>query len=58
MSYVIKRLDQGGGYVTPPGSQRSYTQKLQDARKYATREDAERECCANEKVSKLEDELR
>lgn len=41
--YVLVRED--GKFVTPPGSHRSYTGKLQEARVFATREAAERERC-------------
>jgi hypothetical protein len=47
MPYVIKN---GHRYVTPPGSYRSYTPYLQNARKFDTREQAEREACGNESV--------
>lgn len=43
--YVIKRLDQGGGYVTPPGSRGSYTRNLAEARTFYTRDAAQAECC-------------
>jgi len=49
--YVIKRLDQGGGYVTPPDSDRSYTQNPLKARRFHTYEEAKRDCCeGNERV--------
>lgn len=47
--YVIINNDTGK-YTTPPGSERSYTDKLQDARTFATRDAAERECCGNERI--------
>ena len=54
--YVIKRTDQSGGWVMPPGSHESYTSKLQHARKFPTRESAERERCpGNETIQRLED---
>lgn len=47
--FVIIRSD--GAYVAPPGRPSSYTNKLQNARVFATREAAERECCpGNERV--------
>lgn len=47
--FVIIRTD--GKYVSQPGSQHSYTDKLQNARVWASRESAERECCVeNERV--------
>jgi hypothetical protein len=57
--YVLQRTNQGGGYVARPGSLRSYTRKLQHARTFATREQAERERCPeNERVVTVEDAMR
>ncbi len=54
MVYVIQRTD--GKYVAPPGREHSYTSKLQHARKFASREAAERDLCIeNERVVSLED---
>ncbi len=50
MSYVIKRTDQGGGWVTPAGSAASYTHRLQDARTFSTKEAAEHERCPENEV--------
>lgn len=41
--YVIRHED--GRYVAAPGSKHSYVRALQDARQFATREQAERERC-------------
>jgi hypothetical protein len=43
MIYVIVRDD--GKFVTPAGSEKSYSDKLQDAQGYASREAADRDCC-------------
>lgn len=52
--YVIKRLDQGGGYVTKPGSQKSYTKgSIHLIQVYSTRESALRNACGNEIVIPL-----
>lgn len=48
MAYLIKRTDQGGGYVAPQGSAKSYTRSRQAARQYTTREAAEADRCGNE----------
>jgi hypothetical protein len=37
-------------YVAPAGQERSFTGDFRKARKFATREAAERECCGDEKV--------
>jgi hypothetical protein len=52
MAYVIKRTDQGGGYVVAlAGSHKAYTHNLQKARFFATRDKAElRKCPKNEIV--------
>ena len=56
--FVIKRTDQGGGYVARDGSAGSYTGFLQNARTFATKEQADRNHCPeNEIVVPLEDEL-
>jgi len=58
MAYVIKRTDQGGGYVALPGSRKSYTQYLQYARVFSTREEAEKnKCPGNEVVLCVEDAM-
>jgi hypothetical protein len=52
--YVIKRLDQGGGFVAPTGSPSSYV-RLQDARIYPTRAAADADRCPeNEIVLRLD----
>jgi len=57
--FVIKRTDQGRGYVTPAGSRNSYTRYLQAARVFDTREAAERERCPdNEVVVPVREEMR
>lgn len=57
--YVLVRTDQGGGFVTKPGSRGSYTNKLQEARVYETREQASKDACPeNERVVAVADLLR
>lgn len=52
--YIIRRIDQGGGYVAKPGSRRSYCQDLAQARKYETFAGAEADLCPeNEVILKL-----
>jgi hypothetical protein len=54
--FIIQRTDQGGGYVARPGSLKSYTHEPLKARRFATREEAERERCpGNERVLSLLD---
>ena len=48
--YVIKRLDQGGGYVTRPGSEQSYSHRLERAQAYTTREAADRNRCPGNEI--------
>jgi len=48
--YVIKRTDQGGGYVTPPGSAKSYTRDATYARTYPTRDAAEADRCKGNEI--------
>jgi hypothetical protein len=52
VQYVTK-ADDGqykGWYVARPGSAKSYTRLLQDARIYDSREAANRDACGNEHV--------
>lgn len=49
--YVIERVDQGGGFVTPPGSMHSYTKNLLKARRFQTFACADgARCVGNERV--------
>lgn len=50
--YVIKRIEDGK-FVAKVGSKSSYTNALQNARKFATREAAEADCCGNERAVSL-----
>ncbi len=47
MPYIIKRLDQGGSYVAPPGSAKSYTKDPLKAHQYPTYEAAEADLCVD-----------
>jgi hypothetical protein len=61
MPYVIRRTDQGGGWVADPqrNGGASYTRALQRARTYPTREQAERDRCpGNEVVESVEEAFR
>lgn len=51
--WIIRRTDQGGGYLAPPGSERSYTSNRYLARRFPNREAAAAECCGNETPVKL-----
>lgn len=48
--YVLKRIDQGGGYVARPGSKSSYTRSIEHAQKFSTREQAENNRCKGNEV--------
>ena len=48
--YAIKRTDQGGGYVAPAGSHKSYTKNVRNAQLFTNREDAERNRCPGNEV--------
>jgi hypothetical protein len=50
MSYVIKRTDQGGGFVSKPGGAKSYTKDMRQMRKYPTREAAETDRCQDNEI--------
>lgn len=52
--YVLIRTD--GKYVARPGSEHSYTSRLEDAKLFPTRAAAEAErCVENERVARLDD---
>lgn len=52
--YVIVRAD--GAFVSRPGSRRSYTDKLQDAQVFPTKESAQANCCPeNEQAKSIEE---
>lgn len=55
--YVIERTDQGGGWVSAPGSEHSYTHDLRKARVYRKLKEAMNDRCDNEVVRNLEDLL-
>jgi putative intracellular protease/amidase len=47
--YVLRR-NEDGKYVAPSGSKNSYTSKLENARRYPSKEVAEADACGNETV--------
>ena len=56
--FIIKRTDQGGGYVAKPGGHSSYTHKLELARVFSTHEEARLERCpANEIVLSIHEAM-
>lgn len=57
MLYILQRTDQGGGYVALPGSRASYTHRLEEARTWNTREEANRERCPGNEVVRSVTEL-
>ena len=50
MKYLLRRTDQGGGYVDEPGSLKAYTRSKEKARRFDTREAAERDRCKENEV--------
>lgn len=50
MLYLIRRTDQGGGFVAKPGSKNSYTKDIGQARKFKTREKADKDLCVDNEV--------
>lgn len=52
--FVIVRSD--GAYVAPPGQDKSYTTRLEDAWTFTDREKAQKQCCVeNETVRDVRD---
>ena len=52
--YVLRRTDQGGGYVAKPGSRTSYTSNVFRARTFSSEAEAIREKCDNEAVERFD----
>lgn len=50
MAYILKRTDQGGGYVASPGLRCSYTRAIARARRYPTREAADADRCPGNEI--------
>ena len=48
--FLLHRTDQGGGYVAPPGSKKSYTRHRCYAHRFLAREAAERDRCVGNEV--------
>lgn len=48
--YVIKRTDQGGGYVAKSGLMHSYTRQISLVRRFATIEEAESNRCPENEI--------
>ena len=48
--YLLRRTDQGGGYVSESGSKSSYTHSVERARKFRTIEDAENNRCVENEI--------
>jgi LPS sulfotransferase NodH len=48
--FIIKRTNQGGGFVAPAGHPSSYVQRPENARTFDTLTDAERNRCPNNEI--------
>jgi hypothetical protein len=48
--FVLQRTDQGGGYVAPPGSAKSYVQDVLGARVFKTRAEADADRCVENEI--------
>jgi len=49
--WVLKRTDQGRGYVARPGSRGSYTDDIRNAKTYGTKESAEADSCPGNEIA-------
>jgi hypothetical protein len=54
MKYVLQNTG-NGKFVAPSGSANSYTEKLQNAKTFPSRESAEADACGNERALTLEE---
>ena len=50
MKYIIKRIDQGGGYVAKYGCKCTYTLDIKKMRKFATIPEAESAYCKGNEI--------
>ena len=50
MTYILKRTDQGGGYVAPSGSKNSYTRDPLKAKRYDSKKQAIADSCIENEV--------
>jgi hypothetical protein len=50
MAYILRRTDQGGGYVANPGSKSSYTRNPLNAQRFETKEQAIANSCPGNEV--------
>jgi hypothetical protein len=57
MKYVLQNID-NRKFVAPSGSANSYTEKLQNAKTFPSRESAEAAACGNERALALEEAIR
>ena len=46
--WIVRRLDQDGGYLAPPGSEGTWTKDARKAQRFTTREASAAVCCENE----------
>ena len=49
--YIIRRTDQGGGWMAPPGSLHSYTGDPLKAQRFASYDAAKAYCCPDNEVA-------
>jgi hypothetical protein len=50
---VLRRTDQGGGYVAPAGSKKAYARTKAGARRFLSRDAALADACGNEIPERL-----
>jgi hypothetical protein len=50
MAFIIRRTDQGGGYVAPAGSAKSYTKRRDRARQFPTYAAADADRCPGNEI--------
>lgn len=52
-TWLVQRIDQGGGYLAPAGSPKSWIKTKAAARRFPSYEAALAECCDNERPVRL-----
>ena len=51
--WIIRKIDAANRWVNQPGSKNAYTNKRENARRFSTKEEAQKDCCGNESPERL-----
>ena len=51
--WIIRKMDSGCYWVNRPGSRKAYTNKRENALRFDTEEEAQKDCCGNEQPERF-----